>query len=281
MYASTQRPYRKVGYEQAGSRYQYELPLASISLKERSTQLHRIEGAEHEAYHELARERAKISNGNLERSAGMWERIVTFPYGDKTVYQYLIGDPDRPEGYLFFYQDAEKLGTYNLYVRDMVALSPASARSLWTFFSDHRSMANKVVWYGPAVEPLLILPTELAAAVIGQTWWMLRIVDLRKALSGRGYPPGIEGELHFEIEDSVVRANNGRFILTVGDGAGEVRDGGRGDLHTHIRGVSPLFSGFVSPAQLRAAGQIDANDRAIASATTTFAGPEPWMPDMF
>ncbi len=148
LYASTQRLYRKVGYEQAGSRCQYQLPLASIGLKERSVPLHPIDGVEHDAYHEAARARAKITNGNLERSAGMWERMVTDPHGDKTVYRYLIGEPDRPEGYLFFDQDAEKPGPYHLSVRDMVALSPAAARSLWTFFSDHRSLAKSVTWWG-------------------------------------------------------------------------------------------------------------------------------------
>ena len=281
LYASTQRLYRKVGYEQAGSRYQYQLPLASIGLKERSVPLHRIDGVEHDAYHEPARARARITNGNLERSAGMWERIVTYPYRDKTVYRYLIGEPDRPEGYLFFYQDAEKPGPYHLYVRDMVALTPLAARSLWTFLSDHRSVAKTVVWHGPAVEPLLMLPTEQEAEVVSHERWMLRVVDVRKAFRERGYPLGIEGEIHFDVEDDVVPANNARFILTVADGSGEVRDGGSGDLKTHVRGVSTLFSGFISPAQLRATGQIEASDRAVAAATSIFAGPAPWMPDMF
>lgn len=281
LYASTQRLYRRVGYEQAGSRYQYQLPLASIGLNERSVPLHRIDGTEHEAYHEVARARAKVTNGNLERNAAMWERVVTYPYGDKNVYRYLLGAPDRPEGYLFFYQDAKQPGPYHLYVRDMVALSPAAARSLWTFFSDHRAMAETVFWCGPAVEPLLLLPSELMAQVISHERWMLRMVDLRKALRERGYRAGVEGEIHFEVEDDVVPQNNGRFVLTVLDGFGHVRDGGRGDIKAHVRGVSPLFSGFMSPVQLQATGQIEANDQAIAAATSIFAGPPPWMPDMF
>jgi predicted acetyltransferase len=281
LYASTQRLYRRVGYEQAGSRYQYRLPLASIGVNERSVPLRRIDGAEHDAYHATARARAKVTNGNLERNAGLWERIVTYPYGDKSIYRYLIGEPDRPEGYLFLYQDAEQPGPYHLYVRDMVALSPAAARRLWTFFSDHRSVAETVLWYGPAVEPLLMQPTELVVQVVGHSRWMLRMVDVRKALHERGYLAGIEGELHFEVEDDVLPPNNGRFILTVTDGSGQVRDGGRGDLKAHIRGVSPLFSGFLSPAQLQAMGQLEANDQAIAVATSIFAGPPPWMPDMF
>ena len=283
LFASTQRLYRRVGYEQAGSHCQYQMPLASIGIKERSVPLNRIDAVGHDVWHEPARARARITNGNLERSAAMWERIVTYSYpdGDRTVYRYLIGERDRPAGYLFFYQDAGKAGPYDLYVRDMVALTPSAARSLWTFLSDHRSMANNVVWCGPAVEPLLMLPTEQVATVLSHESWMLRMVDVRKALRERGYPPHIEGEIHFQVEDDVVPANNARFILRVADGSGEVQDGGRGDLKAHVRGISPLFSAFLSPAQLRATGQIEASDPTIAAATSIFAGPPPWMPETF
>ena len=275
LYPSTQRLYRRVGYEQAGSRYQYQLPLTSIGIQERSAPLHRIENVDHTLYHEVARARAKATNGNLERNTGMWERIVTYPYGDKAVYRYLIGQPDRPEGYLFLYQDAEGPGRHQLCVRDMVALSPAAALSLWTFFSDHRSIADRVLWGGPAVEPLLMLPKELDVQVVAHERWMLRLVDVRKAFCERGYPEGIEGEIHFEVEDDVLAQNCGKFVLSVADGVGEVRDGGRGDLKAHVRGISPLFSGFSSPTQLRDTGRVEVDDRTVAAATSIFAGSPP------
>ena len=281
LYPSTQQTYRKVGYEQAGSRYHYKLSLDSIGVKDRGASLHRIEDDEHERYHELARIRAKLTNGNLERNVAQWERIVTYPYGDSTVYRYLIGDAARPDGYLFYHQEANQHGSCDLCVRDMAAVSPAASRGLWTFFSDHRSMAESVDWFGPAADPLLLLPRECKAQLLGNLRWMLRIIDIKKALCERVYPNEVGGELHFEIEDDVVRANKGRFILSVADGCGQVRAGGRGDLRAHIRGMSPLFSSFASPSQLRALGQIEASDQAIALATSLFAGPEPWMPDMF
>ena len=281
LYPSTQRLYRKVGYEQAGNRYLYQLPLDSIGLRAVRNEVERIDNSGHEQYHELARTRAQRTNGNLERNRGMWERCVSNPYDRKPVYRYLFGSPAYPDGYLFFYQDADKPGPYSLYVRDMMASSPAAARHLWSFLGSHRSMAEKVVWSGPAAEPLLMLTDELEAEVVGHDRWMLRIVDVRKALAQRGYPPTCAAELHFEIQDDIIEANQGRIVLRVSDGVGEVSQGGRGELRTHVRGLSPLFSGLFSPAQLQATGHIEGRDAAITTAASIFAGPEPWMPDMF
>ncbi|MCH2202323.1 MAG: GNAT family N-acetyltransferase [Fuerstiella sp.] len=281
LYPTTQRLYRRSGYEQAGSCCLHRLSLNSIQLRQTDVSLTRIEGVHHEPCHELARTRARITNGNLERNTGLWERAVTFPYADKSVYRYLVGESDQPEGYLIFYYDADKPGPFNICVRDMMAVSPGAARTIWAFLSSYRSVATSVSWNGPAVEPLLLLPAELKAEVVSHERWMLRLVDVRGALCARGYLPHVDAELHLEITDDIVSANNGRFILNVANGSATIRDGGRGDLKAHVRGLSPLFSGFLSPVLLRHMGHIDAGDQTVATATSIFSGPPPWMPDRF
>ena len=200
---------------------------------------------------------------------------------DKTTYAYLIGQRDRPSGFVIFYQDSSEPYSYHLYVRDMVAISPVAIRRLWTFFSDHRSMARSVSWSGPANDPLLNLPVELGFRVTEQHRWLLRIVDVENALSQRGYPEGITGELHLWIEDDLLSANNGRFVLAVSDGQAEVRKGGRGELHTSVCGLAPLYSGLFTPGELRTTGQLEGDDKVVWLAAQLFAGPEPWMPDPF
>ncbi len=72
--------------------------------------------------------------------------------------------------------------------------------------------------------------------------WMLRIVNLPAALSGRGYQQSVEGEIHFDIEDEVLADNNGRWVLELADGSARVARGGDGWLKMHIRALAPLFS---------------------------------------
>jgi predicted acetyltransferase len=111
--------------------------------------------------------------------------------------------------------------------------------------------------------------------------WLLRIVDVCGALAARGYPQGAEVEVHLEVRDTLLPANDGRFVLTIANGQGEVREGGRGGLRVDVRGLATLYSGHLSPEELRATGLLDGEPRDLAAAALAFAGPAPWMPDMF
>jgi predicted acetyltransferase len=111
--------------------------------------------------------------------------------------------------------------------------------------------------------------------------WLLRIVDVSKALERRGYPAQIDAELHLEIQDRVLLENNGKFVLNVSGGRGEVTPGGRGDLQLDIRGLAPLYTGLFTPEQLQQVGQISGSHEALTIAAQIFTGSEPWMSDHF
>lgn len=72
--------------------------------------------------------------------------------------------------------------------------------------------------------------------------WMVRVVDAPKALTERGYPAGLDGELHIEFRDDLLPSNDGRFVAT---------------------------------------DYIDGSDRELATATTIFGGSAPWLADFF
>jgi predicted acetyltransferase len=84
--------------------------------------------------------------------------------------------------------------------------------------------------------------------------WLTRIVDVPQALAARGYPKDVSGEVHLEIHDDLLPANHGRFLLRVDEGQAEVTAGGRGSLVTDIRGLAPLYSGFLPPRTLQSLG---------------------------
>jgi predicted acetyltransferase len=111
--------------------------------------------------------------------------------------------------------------------------------------------------------------------------WMLRIVDVPGALKARGYSPGLTAEVHLSVRDDVLPHNHGRFVLQVADSRASVQRGGDGTLHVDIRGLAAMYSGHLSPAELKAAGYLDGPDEDLAAATAIFAGPTPWMPDIF
>jgi predicted acetyltransferase len=280
LYASTQVLYRSVGFEQAGSRCVYELPLTSIGIEDRTLAAHRVELTSPAPFVAVATARARGTNGNIERTPGLWDRLFSAP--DKPHYGYVLGDPSAPEGYLIYWQESTSPDVPNrLVVRDMAAITPAAVRRLWTLIADHGSITGKVGWAGPSNEPLLVAAAECKHTPVNLLRWMLRIVRVEDALRQRGYPAGVAAELHLDVEDDLLPENSGRVIVNVGEGRATTHRGGRGDLRCNVRGLATLYSGLYSASTLQQIGLLQGTPESIALADRVFAGPEPWMVEIF
>jgi predicted acetyltransferase len=277
LYASTLALYRKVGFELAGYCTRWRAPVADLPRFERDLPVRRVDPAATELLAPLARARALRGAGLLDRDEVLWGRVVRRRSED--VHVVLVGPEEAPEGYAVYCHVG--FPHYDLVVRDQVALTPRAARRLLTFFADHRSMARNLDWPGPLHEPLHLLLREQRAEARDVERWLLRLCDVPGALSARGYPTDVEAELHLEVRDAVIPANQDRFVLTVSGGRGEVRRGGRGELGMEVRDLAPLYSGFHRAAELEAMGKLVGPPEALAAAGRIFSGPEPWMPDRF
>jgi predicted acetyltransferase len=281
LYPATQRLYRKAGYEQAGFYCLFTVPARSIERREHELPVLPVDPQKHEIFHQVHLERARRGAGQLDRNPGMWRRVVNHPVD--RVYAYLLGSEHDPLGYVVFTQMARESG-YDLRIRDMAAITPAAARSLWTFLSDHRSLARNIEWIGPPNEPMLALLPEQDARITTGERWFLRIVDVAAALETRGYPETVRGRLVLEVEDEVLPENAGRFVLDVAEGRGVVATGtpeSRGVLRLHVRALASLYSGIFTPRQLHDLGWVEGDQDALTVASQIFAGPVPWMADGF
>jgi predicted acetyltransferase len=65
LYPATQRLYRKAGYEQAGNRCSWEIPTASIQIREQPLPLQPVVPINLEVFYGLYQKQAKLINGNL------------------------------------------------------------------------------------------------------------------------------------------------------------------------------------------------------------------------
>lgn len=279
LYPATQRLYRKAGYEQGGSLFDWEISTDSIQIKERPLPVRSVTPLNHEIFHTLYQQQAKYTNGNLDRNSAIWQER-TQPEQKEPIFGYLLGSTEQPEGYLIFSQHRIE-NTSILRIKDWVALTPAAGQSFWTFLADHRSQIRKVQWRGTAIDPLMLLLPEQTAKIRSIEYWMLRVVNVVSALEKRGYPTEIETELHLQVHDDLLSQNNGKFILSVASGQGKVTQGGKGELQLNIRGLAPLYTGLFTPRQLQSTGQLTATETALATATSLFSGTSPWMPDFF
>lgn len=286
LYPATQKVYRGVGFEKAGVRRLYKVRTHMIDVRDRTLDVRPIEEGDRETLEFLHRERARRTSGNVERNRWLWDRILDPPPWIKSTEGYLVSRDGAAEGYFVNHNTPGHIPDDNtIELQDFVATTAAAARRLWTLLADHRSMSGAVTWNGAPADPLMYALDENIFQIEDPIDWMVRINDVPAALRARGYPVGLSGELHLDVRDNVIAENNGRFVLNLSDGNATVESGGRGDLIIDVRGLAPLYTGHLSARELLVTGYVETRelpcDSVLDTASAIFAGPAPWMSDMF
>jgi predicted acetyltransferase len=279
LYPATQTLYRRVGYEQAGARYEIRMETHSLDFKERSLQVRPVKPADLPVIQELYRRHASSRQGYLDRGPYVWDRV--FHPRSETAYGFLVEGAQGVEGYTWLVRRRKVDLIQEIFLTDIVASTPAAARRLLNFLGDHRSLAREVVWTGGPADPLLMLLREQSYQVKLLFHWMVRVLDVPSALESRGYPAGISGTLHLQVEDDLFPENRGNFTLEVTGGMGRVQRGGSGLLRLDVRALAPLYTGFLSPEALRSVGALAADEDSLRLAGALFSGTAPALPDMF
>jgi predicted acetyltransferase len=167
-----------------------------------------------------------------------------------------------------------------LAVQDLVFLTPRAGRRILAFLAEFGTMGDDAVFAAGPSHPLLMMLGLQKYKLEFNYYWMLRVLDAAKALEGRGYPAGVRAEVHLEVEDEVLPANSGRWLLKVEDGRGRVARGGFGRVRTSARGLAAMYTGHMAPAALAMAGMAMGEESALREAGLVF-GAMPWMTDFF
>jgi predicted acetyltransferase len=222
--------------------------------------------------------------GHLDRTEFAWARLDQAA-GAAVQHAWVVTRGDEIRGCARWHQTpAPSKGTsgghyYDLEVVDLVAADAAAVRRILTLFADHGALAGAVRWASGPDDPFLLALPDRAFTLALTDAFLVRVLDLPAAARARGWPVGVAGELHLELVDADVPAHAGRWTLRVADGAATVERGGAGRLRLGVRGLAPLFTGYLTPHALAAAGWIDAPTADLERAAALFAGPLPWLRD--
>ena len=101
------------------------------------------------------------------------------------------------------------------------------------------------------------------------------------ALAARGYPAWVETAIELDVEDALLPENGGPLRLEVADGAAVVSDAA-GGLSVDVSVLSALFGGWLAPRDAARAGLLTrASERELDRLEQLFAGPKPWLLEMF
>jgi predicted acetyltransferase len=298
LYASTQALYRQAGYEQAGHRVQTTLPLGAINVRERSGTLVPLTEAHRPSVKACYDRYAAAFDGALDRGPYVWGRVenwhgeayegfgVLAPGADAR-------DPGSPlDGYVYFVQrrkiGAAPAGKHDIGVSDLAYTTPEAGRRLLGFLADFAMVADTAVFHGAPHHPLLaLMPLQVHQSFTKEAW-MLRICDFKRAVEARGYCRGVRATATIGVTDDVVERNTGVWELSVAGGSAAARrvdpDPSRAPTdaaHADIRGVVPMYTGLLSPAQARLAGLVRGSDAAMTVLGAVFPAGSPWTSDFF
>ena len=279
LYPASLALYRRQGYEMAGARYKLSIEARSVGFSSRELEIRPIVDDDGPVIEELNNTSASKFPGHLDRHPFVWATVRQA--WSKGARGYLVHDSGRPEGYVYFAPSDAGSG-YDLDISDLVFLTERAGRRLLAFLGDHGGVGRYLSWYSSPTDPALLLIPEARYRMGHYQCWMTRIVEIVAALEARGYPAGLDSEVLLRVSDNVLPANSGSFALRVANGRGTVeRQAGGTGLDIDIRALAALYTGHRSPQQLEIVGGLSGDPAELAKVEAIFAGPAPWLTEMF
>lgn len=291
LYPATLPLYTRLGFGRGGVSFDWSAPPAALSAgpPPRDGWIRRTDASDAGQLAALRRSLFTTTNGLVERNEGLWSFALCPDGAPSDVYT--LGGSGGLEGYIAVAPPADR----KLNVADLCLLSPRAVRLAQGFLGGYRAQVDRVTWRGGPDDPLVLLAPERGVRADACDEWLLRILDLPRALESRGYPPGVAGELTLDVSDALIPENSGCFRLSLSDGKASVRPlpralnnadkaGGRTGkavLSLSIAALACLYGGHKGPHVLRQVGLLRGGEEALALASLFFSGPAPWMPDRF
>ncbi|KAA3605111.1 MAG: GNAT family N-acetyltransferase [Planctomycetota bacterium] len=271
--------YRQAGYEPAGSFFQYTMPLKDLPLHPREPAFRPFRPEDQKALELCYRRAVRHRNGFLDRGPVIWRRI--FGSTDHPNQGFVLPGPKGLQAFVFFQATQQNKWEWNLELSGYGAIDRDSSRRLLSLLAQQQTQLKDLEFYGGPHELLLeSLPHRHFEAKLFEHW-MVRLMHLPKAMAGRGWPLGLQADLHFQMEDDLIPANNGAFRLQISGGEGRWIAGGEGRIRIRTPDLGPLYTGFHSATALAQHGRVQAQPEDLAKLDAAFAGPAPGMADIY
>lgn len=280
LYSAMHPLYRSVGFEEAGSRFQINVPLHLLPTGAR--RFEEVEPGSIDQVKECYRAWASRCDGHLDRGEYVWSRVENWRGTPMRGFVSRDG-AGQVDAYVYLHQE----GTANpcepqvLNVTDMGATSARGLCALMSFLGGFSSIAGKVSFFGGSSHPLLAALDDRRYKMELTDHWMLRVVDVKRAFEQRGYARGLAASASFDLTDPVLPEQSGVWTVEVSGRRGKAERVGKGGAKVTSRGLAALYGGHLSAWSLRLLGLIEGDDGQIEELDAVFPASGSSMVDMF
>src|SRR5262249_25066201 len=157
------------------------------------------------------RQFASSFDGTLDRGPYVWARTKKFRDADYEGFVY-IGSMAQVQGYVRLSQTRKpETGGHDVTISDLAYTTGAAGRGLLRFIGAFAAMGEDAVFHGGAIHPLLTMIGARHYRVEKRDYWMIRVLDVEKAIAARGYVPGVRADFQIDLTDELIPENAGRW----------------------------------------------------------------------
>ncbi|MGC0420878.1 GNAT family N-acetyltransferase [Embleya sp. AB8] len=203
-----------------------------------------------------------LRGGRYARDPHWWRTQVLVDQEDEEPTRVVaLGEPGEPAaGYVVYRVQAPNDDTHSpgvVEVQELEAESAAVAAALWAYLASIDLTGKVAAWVRPLDDPLLHFAADRDQVRVTKQYpalW-LRLVNVRAALVARSWAAPVD--LVLQVRDAAVRANDGRFRLTVGEaGTTWAATEAPADLVLDVAELAACYLGATPVSRLVAAGLV-------------------------
>jgi predicted acetyltransferase len=287
LFPAVLRPYRRIGYEVAGTFMRHRVPLDGlVSSREGGPAVELVEpdrdlAGTRDAYREWVRG----ANGPVEPTTeDHWRhRVLERPWDD-TFRAVVVREGGAISGVASFVRSPDPgpldIG-FGLDCSLLLANTEPAWKALSTYFRGFRGLGKWLQWVGPASDPFAMLVPDAMIQTTFRYDWMLRLLDVPGAFEARGFP-AIDATAVIAVDDPRWPANEGPWRIEVHGGEAKVTPAVDATPRLiSIRALSAMFTGALRAPDAVRLGVLDADDPSTESLASMLSGPDPWCPFFF
>ncbi len=283
--------YEKMGWGQVGEVKEFKFAPSSLPLYPEREFIRGYQDKDLDGIKECYERFAKSGNCTVKRTENLWNakmkhRPNMFVYEEEGVIEgYMVIGFDRKE--------SSPLRN-DLRILEMVYTTQRAYFGLLGFIASQFDQFESVIYATRRNEPfhLLLKESRREHEIIHGLYhysqkvglgWMLRVIDVKKALLGRMNYNATNLDVTFIIEDSFLPENSGSYTFILNDGKPVVnQEKSKYQIKLDIATFSQLFVNYLTFTDAAKIRKLEVNDPAIlACLDQAFSLPEPQMLEYF
>lgn len=277
LFATAPGIYRRLGFETITTVDQVQVPITAAAAVRpgEPVRLRRATGTDVPAVRGCYTAWARQRHGPLTRTGPALVDTDEELLSDQDGLTLAVSDSGDLLGYACW--DRGTLSERTLTVTELVAHTPDAYRALWRMFGALAMKVDRILLHAPAGDlARSFLPTK-DWQVVAQEPYMLRVLDLPAALAARGGRGS--GQVSFTVAADPLGLVEGSYRVMVDGGAlaCEQTSPVQGAPVLTVGGLSLLFAGASSCADLRAAGHLTGGDGSTDRALEDLLHAPPWQ----